>query len=72
MIGQYLPNNNETATVAFSQKILPTKQPLSASKQQIRHTYRFLSNTSNLGSRELAKTNTKKKQMETSSHLVNH
>jgi hypothetical protein len=28
MIGQYLPNNNETATVAFHQKILPTKQPL--------------------------------------------
>jgi hypothetical protein len=28
MIGQYLPNNNETATVAFRQKKLPTKQPL--------------------------------------------
>jgi hypothetical protein len=30
MIKQYLPNSNETATVAFRQKILPTKQPLAA------------------------------------------
>jgi hypothetical protein len=28
MIGQYLPNNNETATVAFRQKFCQTKQPL--------------------------------------------
>jgi hypothetical protein len=26
MIEQYLPNNNETATVTFRQKFLPTKQ----------------------------------------------
>jgi hypothetical protein len=29
MIRQYLPNNNETATVTFRQEILPTKQPQS-------------------------------------------
>jgi hypothetical protein len=34
MIGQYLPNNNETATVAFRQKILPTKQPLEVTTVQ--------------------------------------
>jgi hypothetical protein len=28
MIGQYLPNNNETATIAFLKKILTTQQPL--------------------------------------------
>jgi hypothetical protein len=28
MIGQYLPNNNETATVAFRQKICQLNGPL--------------------------------------------
>jgi hypothetical protein len=28
MIGQYLSNNNETATIAFRQKICPLNSPL--------------------------------------------
>jgi hypothetical protein len=30
MIGQYLPNNNETATVAFRQKFCQLNSPLGA------------------------------------------
>jgi hypothetical protein len=32
MIVQYLPNNNETATVVFRQKNLPTKQLFSSAR----------------------------------------
>jgi hypothetical protein len=37
MIRQYLSNNNETATIAFRQKFLPTKQPLRQEAKQVPH-----------------------------------
>jgi hypothetical protein len=37
MIGQYLPNNNETATVAFRQKFCQLNSPLALAEANSSH-----------------------------------